>query len=165
MASPALWRRTILLVALGASLLVALGASLAMVGAATGWLFIDRKRPLRIATDDPSILARGAALYVEHCAACHGADLEGEPDWRVRRADGTLPAPPHDATGHTWHHADADLVAMTKHGIAPFAPPGYRSAMPAFADSLDDTEIIAILAHIKSQWSPEVRRLQERLNE
>jgi mono/diheme cytochrome c family protein len=142
-----------------------LGTTLAMLGAATAWLFVDRVRPLHIATDDPVVLARGAALYVEHCAACHGAALEGEPDWRRRLPDGTLPAPPHDASGHTWHHADADLFAMTKHGIEQFAPPGYRTAMPAFAGILDHAEIIAILAHIKSQWPPEIRRLQERLNE
>ena len=132
---------------------------------AAAWLFVDWDRPSRIMTDDPAVLARGAALYVEHCAACHGADLEGEPDWRTRRADGTLPAPPHDATGHTWHHADADLFAITRDGIEPFAPEGYRSTMPVFGGILEDAEIRAILAYIKSQWPPEIRRLQERLNE
>ncbi len=139
--------------------------ALAVLGAAAAWSFVDQARPLRITTDDPAVLAEGAALYAEHCAACHGAELEGEPDWRVRRADGTLPAPPHDASGHTWHHSDADLFAMTRHGIEPFAPAGYQSTMPAFADSLDDAEILAILAHIKSQWPEETRRLQERLND
>lgn len=140
-------------------------ATLAVVGAAAAWLFIDRARPLRIPTDDPAVLAQGAALYAEQCAACHGRDLEGEPDWRRRRADGTLPAPPHAATGHTWHHADADLFAMTRHGIEPFAPQGYRSNMPAFEGLLTDAEIRAVLAYIKSRWPEETRRLQERLNE
>ena len=49
-------------------------------------------------------LDRGQALYADSCAACHGANLEGQPDWRVPGADGILPAPPHDETGHTWHH-------------------------------------------------------------
>ena len=147
-------------------LLGLLGFILAVLGAAAAWLFIvDQSRPLRITTDEPAVMAAGAALYGDHCAACHGAELEGEPDWRVRRADGTLPAPPHDASGHTWHHSDADLFAITRHGIEPFAPAGYRSTMPAFDGILDDAEIRAILAHIKSQWPEEIRRLQERLND
>ena len=141
------------------------GVTLAVFGAAAAWLFVDQAQPLRIPTDDAAVLARGAAVYAEHCAACHGLDLEGEPDWRVRRADGTLPAPPHDATGHTWHHSDADLVAMTRYGIEPFAPEGYRSNMPAFAGILDDAEIRAVIAYIKSAWPAEIHRLQERLNE
>ncbi len=43
----------------------------------------------------------GHLLYLAHCASCHGANLEGEPRWKVRRDDGRLPAPPHDASGHT----------------------------------------------------------------
>ena len=105
-------------------------------------------------------LAGGRALYDEHCAACHGAKLEGQPDWQRRRADGRLPAPPHDASGHTWHHADADLFVMTKHGITPFAPPGYQSDMPAFAGTLSDDEIRAVLVYIKSTWPPEIQARQ-----
>ncbi len=138
---------------------------LAVLGAAAAWLFVDQAQPLRIPTDDPAVLERGAAVYAEHCAACHGPDLEGEPDWRVRRADGTLPAPPHDETGHTWHHSDEELVAITRHGIEPFAPEGYRSTMPAFDGVLDEAEIRAVIAYIKSHWPAEIRRLQERLNE
>lgn len=26
-------------------------------------------------------LPDGAALYRDNCASCHGADLEGQPDW------------------------------------------------------------------------------------
>ena len=47
-------------------------------------------------------LAGGRILYKEHCASCHGAKLEGQPNWRRIGKDGLLPAPPHDATGHTW---------------------------------------------------------------
>jgi mono/diheme cytochrome c family protein len=137
---------------------------LAALGAAAAWLFVDRPEMHGGVADDTAQLALGAVVYAEYCAACHGADLEGEPDWRQRRADGTLPAPPHDASGHTWHHSDEVLVAIIRHGVEPFAPTGYRSTMPAFAGTLDDTEIEAVLAYIKSQWPPEIRRRQERLN-
>ena len=102
----------------------------------------------------------GARLYAEHCAACHGVNLEGQPRWQHRREDGRLPAPPHDASGHTWHHPDAQLVEIIKHGPAKLIP-GYESDMPGFTGLLTDEEIRAILEFIKASWPPEIRRRQE----
>lgn len=110
-------------------------------------------------------ITNGKAIYDAQCAACHGAKLEGQPDWRNRRPDGRLPAPPHDASGHTWHHADGELFALTKHGLAPFAPPGYQSDMPAFADKLSDQDIHDVLAYIKSTWPPEIQAQQAAMTE
>ena len=96
----------------------------------------------------------GAKIYVQHCAACHGAKLEGQPNWRQRLPNGRMPAPPHDESGHTWHHPDAVLFGITKFGLVPpFAPPGYESDMPAFAGKLSDGEIRAVLAFIESHWT------------
>jgi mono/diheme cytochrome c family protein len=104
-------------------------------------------------------LELGEKLYAQHCASCHGANLEGQPDWRKRLANGRFPAPPHDASGHTWHHPDEVLFAVTKHGLVPpYAPAGYESDMPAFGGKLSDQEIRAVLAYIESRWSPEVRK-------
>jgi mono/diheme cytochrome c family protein len=109
----------------------------------------------------PSDLTQGAQLYATHCASCHGADLEGQPDWRRRKADGRLPAPPHDDSGHTWHHDDELLFEMVKYGLVPpRAPEGYRSDMPAYADVLSDAEIRTVLAYIASRWSDEVREMR-----
>ena len=105
-------------------------------------------------------LARGRQLYDLHCAACHGAKLEGQPKWRERLPNGKLPAPPHDASGHTWHHPDRVLFEITRNGIAHFAPPGYASDMPAFGGRLSDDDIRAVLAYIKSTWPEETRKLQ-----
>ncbi|MBD5803499.1 Cytochrome c [Azoarcus sp. Aa7] len=106
---------------------------------------------------DAAQVARGEALYRKHCAACHGAKLEGLPDWRQRKADGRLPAPPHDASGHTWHHPNELLVNITRAGmVPPWAPEGYASDMPAFARVLSDDEIRATLAFIQSTWPAEV---------
>lgn len=113
---------------------------------------------------DERLVAQGAELYVTHCAACHGADLEGEPNWRERRDDGTLPAPPHDETGHTWHHPDEVLYNITRYGMEPYAPEGYVSAMPAFDDVLTGEETKAVLTFIKSQWPEHIRNHQERIN-
>ena len=111
------------------------------------------------------LVAVGATVYGKHCASCHGKNLEGEPDWRRRRLDGTLPAPPHDATGHTWHHSDDQLFRLTKEGPGAVVGKGYRSTMPGFAGTLEDHEIWASLAYIKSRWPPEIREIQARRNE
>jgi len=113
---------------------------------------------------DPDLVAAGRAVYEAQCASCHGADLEGEPDWRARRADGRLPAPPHDETGHTWHHPDALLFGLTKYGPAAIIGDGYESDMPGFEDVLSDDEIRAALAYIKSRWPAEILTRQERMN-
>jgi mono/diheme cytochrome c family protein len=108
----------------------------------------------------PARIAAGEAIFRSHCAACHGAKLEGQPEWRTRRPDGKLPAPPHDDSGHTWHHPPEQLFAITKFGLVPpNAPTGYASDMPAFAGKLSDGEIRAVLAYIRSRWSPEVEKL------
>ena len=113
---------------------------------------------------DPAQLALGAKVYAQHCAACHGANLEGQPDWRKRLPNGRLPAPPHDDSGHTWHHPDEVLFGITKHGLVPpYAPKGYESDMPAFAGTLSDAEIRAVLAFIESRWSAEVRQARAKL--
>ena len=107
---------------------------------------------------DPVQIALGQKIYVQECASCHGLQLEGQPNWRRRLPNGRMPAPPHDESGHTWHHPDEVLFGITKHGPAPpYAPPGYQSDMPAFAGKLTDAEIRAVLAYIESHWkSPEV---------
>ena len=112
---------------------------------------------------DPSLIARGKSVYVEHCASCHGAGLEGQPNWRKPLPNGRLPAPPHDASGHTWHHSDAQLFAMTKDGSAAAAP-GHETDMPAYRGILGDADIWAVLGFIQSTWPPDIRQRQRRLN-
>lgn len=114
---------------------------------------------------DKALAAHGKDIYASHCAACHGARLEGQPDWRMRLSSGRLPAPPHDASGHTWHHPDKVLVDIVKNGLVPgkTAPDGYQSDMPAYAGLLSDEEIAAVLAYIKSHWPQELLELQRKV--
>ncbi|MQX34993.1 c-type cytochrome [Roseospira navarrensis] len=114
----------------------------------------------RLGGSRPPDLARGETIYAEACASCHGTDLEGQPDWRRRLPNGRLPAPPHDETGHTWHHADALLFAITKHGTAAVVGGGYESDMPGFGDTYSDDEIRDVLAWIKAQWPEREQRHQ-----
>lgn len=111
---------------------------------------------------EPSISA-GEQIYADFCASCHGANLEGQDNWRSPGADGKLPAPPHDETGHTWHHGDGLLFDYTKlGGEALMAQRGitFDSGMPAFGDQLSDTEIHDVLAYIKSQWPERIQEMQ-----
>lgn len=109
---------------------------------------------------DAALVAQGRLVYADACASCHGANLEGQPDWQRPRPDGSMPAPPHDASGHTWHHNDQSLFTTVRQGGQATAPPGYQSGMPAFPQ-LSDEQIWAVLAFIKSAWPPEVQRAQQ----
>ena len=133
-------------VAAGVATLVVAGLGL------SGWYVLAR-------SSRTAEIAAGRQLYLEHCASCHGADLEGQPDWRTALPSGRMPAPPHDATGHTWHHADADLFTVVKQGLSAIVP-GYESDMPAFAGVLTDDEIRAVIDYIKSTWPDRERAYQ-----
>jgi mono/diheme cytochrome c family protein len=108
---------------------------------------------------DAAQVAAGKALYDPYCAACHGDRLQGQPDWKKRLPSGRLPAPPHDDSGHTWHHPDPVLFEIIRDGLVPpHAPPGYESDMPAFGDRLSDEQVWAVLAYIKSHWPQRIQQ-------
>jgi mono/diheme cytochrome c family protein len=112
-------------------------------------------------------LQRGTELYAEHCATCHGAQLEGQPDWQVADESGVLPAPPHDASGHTWHHDDAMLTDYIRRGgqaVLDDMGVSMTSGMPAFGEIITDGDIAAILAFIKSTWPDRIRAIQAERN-
>ncbi len=140
----------------------ALGLAVGIGGAVAWWL--TRPGTPKIDPDDVTQVALGQTVYAAQCARCHGANLEGQPNWQERLANGRLPAPPHDASGHTWHHPNAQLFGITKHGLAPYVPAGYQSDMPAFDGTLSDEQIAAVLAFIKSKWPAEIRERQTRIN-
>ncbi|WP_323036445.1 cytochrome c [Pararhodobacter sp.] len=109
-------------------------------------------------------IEHGQGLYAAQCASCHGLALEGQPDWQTPGADGVLPAPPHDDTGHTWHHDNGLLFDYTKQGGAAALEQrgvvGFASGMPAFAGTLSDDEIWDVLAYIRATWSPQFQDYQ-----
>ena len=115
--------------------------------------------------DDLNVVQAGEKIYQAQCASCHGAEREGAPNWRARDANGYLPAPPHDASGHTWHHADDLLFEITKYGpSAVINDDSYKSLMPAYEDILSDDDIVAVLSFIKHSWPDEQRSWQEAVN-
>lgn len=106
------------------------------------------------------LVAMGETVYGTYCAACHGFDLEGQPEWKQPFPDGSFKAPPHDETGHTWHHDDAYLIESIRLGGARLAPTIGVSAMPAYDGVLTDQQIVAVLAYIKSTWSTDILEAQ-----
>ena len=149
-------------------MLIAVAAAIAVIGgflmmapnsfwAGDGKLYADL-------TDQDQIVA-GRLVYAEQCAECHGVRLQGQKNWRQPLPEGGLPAPPHDETGHTWHHSDQQNFAYTKLGGEKIAPPGFKSNMPGFSDILTDAQIWAVLTFIKSKWPVNIQRRQARLNQ
>lgn len=100
---------------------------------------------------DLATVRRGAELYKANCQVCHGDAATGL---------GRVPeAPPHGPTGHTWHHADAQLIDIVL-GRAYY--PG--RTMPSFEGKLTEEEVRAILAFFKTNWTPSQRAFQEEVN-
>lgn len=148
-------RRTVSLVAV-VGFVAAAGAFLLWPASQAGAL---------LAPGDSTVVAAGRDIYVQQCAACHGVNLEGQPNWRQPGPDGKLPAPPHDETGHTWHHSDELLFAITKFGTAKVAGlDEYETDMPVYEGTLSDAEIVAVLSYIKSKWPDAVRERHDAMN-
>ncbi len=107
-----------------------------------------------------AVVERGGELYQANCASCHRADLSGAADWKTPDEDGSYPPPPHDSSGHTWHHPDRVLIEIIRDG-SDFP----QSSMPAFADQLTDDDIEAIIEFIKTSWGPQEMAYQNQVTE
>lgn len=114
---------------------------------------------------DNTRIEQGQQLYAQYCAACHGVKGEGqfpnaplEPD-----TTGRYGAPPHNESGHTWHHDDALLLRYVRAGG--MGDPSAFYPMPAFGEQLSDEQIVSILAYIKSLWTDDQRVYQQQRTE
>jgi len=103
-------------------LTIVVGAAAAAIAASSLWVTAtdapDGWSLTAAVPGDPAQLAAGRAVYLQHCASCHGANLEGQANWQQRLPNGRMPAPPHDDEGHTWHHSHDLLFSIVKHGSA-----------------------------------------------
>lgn len=121
------------------------------------------QRPLPPADAAPArteLLAQGATLYDQHCAACHGARGQGVP--------GIYPAlAGNRALTLEYPH---NLVQMIRHGGFAPATPGHPRpfGMPPFGQLLSDEEVAALASYLRQSWGhaasavtvPEVRRIR-----
>lgn len=112
-------------------------------------LSVNKTIPVR--NQDFAQIMRGARLFQDNCAQCHGKLGQGAPNWRQRDVDGKFPPPPLNGTGHTWHHPTTALVMTIKHGTIRLG-----GNMPPWKDTLDDAQIMDILAWIQAQWPDEI---------
>ena len=104
-----------------------------------------RPAPSPAAAPTSSALARhGAELYRQHCASCHGAQGEGVPGlYPALAGNRAVPLP-----------TAVNLVQMVLHGgYAPATAAHPRPfGMPPFVLQLSDTDIAAVLTHLRTQW-------------
>ncbi len=136
------------------AVLVTAGTALLVTALApSAWLFFERRA-------ESARIAAGRQLYAAHCATCHGADLQGQPDWQTPRPNGRMPAPPHDAGGHTWHHGDAELFEIVEQGMSAVVP-NYSSDMPGFDGVLSDNQIRSVISFLKKTWPARERGYQD----
>ena len=99
---------------------------------------------------DPNQVARGRQVYVQNCARCHGQNAEGAPNWQQPDARGDLPPPPHDDSGHTWRHSDAQLAEIIRNGLRDRFNKTPELTMPPFKGQLTDEEIAAVIRRCPS---------------
>jgi len=90
---------------------------------------------------------RGAQLFAQNCARCHGDKAEGAPNWHIPGADGKFPPPPLNGTAHTWHHPRAALAMQIRNGSKKIG-----GNMPAFGDKLAEQDISAVIDFLSSRW-------------
>ena len=140
------------------------GTMVASIMLLAGQSSIMGETSIRLLPDDKVVITEGNAVYAEHCASCHGKNLEGQPNWRRPGPDGKMPAPPHDHSGHTWHHADKLLFDLTKYGLKKLVGGNIETEMPVYDGVLSDQQIIAVLSFIKSTWPSDLREYHDHLN-
>jgi len=106
------------------------------------------KKPQSISRNiDAQQLARGAVLFKNNCAACHGDQAQGNATWQKRDKNGKFPPPPLNGTGHAWHHPTEVLKYTINKGTGKIG-----GNMPAFAGKISDAEIDDILVFIQAKW-------------
>ena len=137
--------------------------SLLFIGGTTAIWLVYRPSPtdnvsnITLTPASATVMADGKMVYQEFCAPCHGINGEGQaPDAPFDRDEnGLFPAPPHNETGHTWHHADTLIFEIIRDGGK--GDPNLFQEMPAFGEQLTETQIKAVMAYIKTLWTDDQR--------
>jgi len=149
-------------------LALALAAVFGLLAIVQGMLVTERSTASAYATEictleelDPALVAQGKETYAQHCAACHGAQLEGAPDWQTPLEDGSHRPLPLNSAAHAWQHSDSALLRTITEG----RNAGKLSSMPAFGETLSQQEIRSLVEFLKSSWGETERVQQQLLND
>lgn len=107
---------------------------------------VERAKPVR---PDAARRERGASLYRDHCAACHGAQGEG------RRDDsGNVAYPALAGSRLVTQASAANLVRLIERGGFGPATPGHPQpyGMPPFAGLLGPEDLAALASHLRESF-------------
>ena len=126
--------------------------------------FTSAAETVELKPNDAVYVKMGKTVYMEQCASCHGINLEGQDGWRDTKVDGMRLAPPHDKSGHTWHHADELLFNLTKYGFKAMIGEDYKVSMPVYDGIIPDQEIVAVLSYIKFTWPNDIKEIHDKIN-
>ena len=97
----------------------------------------------------PNVPGTGAKLYEKHCAQCHGEEGQG-----IRTANGHFAYLPLAGNRSVTLASPANLVQIVLNGGFAPATAGHPRpfGMPPFVLTLSDSDIAAILTHVRTQW-------------
>ena len=136
-----------------------------LVSVVTAPKIANSRQDISLPYKDRAAIKLGQTIYKGNCASCHGINLEGQIGWQTEIVDGRRLAPPHDETGHTWHHPDELLYNMTKYGFEEMLGKKYPNNMPVYEDILSDGELLAVLGYIKSTWPKRIKAIHNEINQ
>lgn len=100
---------------------------------------------------DQSAVDRGAGLFKQNCASCHGVNAESTPEWKVTDANGNYPPPPLNGSAHAWHHSKELLKQTIREGGVKLG-----GVMPAFEDKFSEQDLDALVAYFQSKWPDDI---------
>jgi mono/diheme cytochrome c family protein len=102
-------------------------------------------------------VSRGAAIYAERCASCHGPEGRGQNPARpwgsiAPEQEGWI-APALDMRGHCYQHPRKQLIAIIRNGSSLKG-----STMLGFKDKLSEDQINSVVTYLESLWDRPTRK-------
>lgn len=93
-------------------------------------------------------VSAGKSLFESNCMSCHGVAAAGlGDDWKQKLPGFPAKPPALNGSAHAWHHPMKMLLYTIEKGGIPLG-----GKMPAFGDSLNEDEKMAIIAYFQSFW-------------
>lgn len=109
---------------------------------------------------DLNRVARGARLYQENCAQCHGPQAQGHPDWQRARQAGFAAAPPLNGTGTDIKLTQSAMVSVIRKG----ARHKGVMVMPAWRGRVSDDQILDIISWYQALWPAKTYQVWRKSN-